>query len=93
MVTVLTLRSIRLAAVVVTAGFVVSVHAQNPGAAPSGAPSPDVDATSERAPPATAPTSGNSDYGKTRAQVKRELEQARRIGEMERSTRFFSGGS
>ncbi|MPV68377.1 DUF4148 domain-containing protein [Burkholderia sp. BE17] len=93
MATVLTLRSIRVAAVAVSAGFVVSVHAQDPGAAPSGAQSPDVEATSERASPASAPTSGNSDDGKTRAQVKRELEQARRVGEMGRITRFFGGGS
>ncbi|WP_175948309.1 DUF4148 domain-containing protein [Burkholderia pyrrocinia] len=93
MVTVLTLRSIRVTAVVVSAGFVLSVHAQDPGSAPSGMQSPDVEATSERASPAPATMSGNSAYGKTRAQVKRELEQARRIGEMERITRFFGGGS
>ncbi|NTX22173.1 DUF4148 domain-containing protein [Burkholderia cepacia] len=35
----------------------------------------------------------NVAFGKTRAQVRRELEQAQRVGEIKRIDRFFGRGS
>ncbi|MBY4804034.1 DUF4148 domain-containing protein [Burkholderia cepacia] len=85
-----------MAATAAWAGFVVPLHAQEPGAPAAVTPSSAAAAPSEAAQsesPAPASPPRNVAFGKTRAQVRRELEQAERVGEIKRIDRFFGRGS
>ncbi|WP_175970292.1 DUF4148 domain-containing protein [Burkholderia sp. BCC0322] len=86
-------RSSALAAAIAWTGFVVPVHAQGPEPPAADTPSPVVAAPSESESPAPASIPRDGVAGKTRAQVRRELEQAERVGEIKRIDRFFGSGS
>ncbi|WP_322084917.1 DUF4148 domain-containing protein [Burkholderia cepacia] len=89
-------RSSALAVAAAWAGFVVPLHAQEPGSPAAVTPSSAAAAPSETAEsesPAPASNPRNVACGKTRAQVRRELEQAERVGEIKRIDRFFGRGS
>jgi hypothetical protein len=86
-------RSSAVAAVIVWPCFVVSIHAQEPESPAADTPSPAVAAPSEHESPAPASIPRGGVDGKTRAQVRRELEQAERVGEIKRIDRFFGSGS
>ncbi|WP_146075222.1 MULTISPECIES: DUF4148 domain-containing protein [Burkholderia] len=86
-------RSSALGAAIAWAGFVAPIHAQEPESPAADMPSPAVAAPSEHDSPAPASVPRGDGAGKSRAQVRRELEQAERVGEIKRIDRFFGSGS
>ncbi|RQT37284.1 DUF4148 domain-containing protein [Burkholderia contaminans] len=86
-------RSSAVAAVIAWTCLVGPIHAQEPESPAAAAPSRAVEVPSESESPAPASIPRNRGDGKTRAQVRRELEQAERVGEMKRIDRFFGSGS
>ncbi|WP_174957798.1 MULTISPECIES: DUF4148 domain-containing protein [Burkholderia] len=82
-----------MAVVITCACFVVPIHAQEPESPAATTASQAVRAPSESGSPAPASIPRNGGDGKTRAQVRRELEQAERVGEMKRVDRFYGSGS
>lgn len=77
-----------VATLVASLGFPTLTHAQSANALPSGVQSPDDMASESRGgAPDLAEMSGNR--GKTRAQVRQELEQAQKSGEMNRISEFY----
>ncbi|WP_082845463.1 MULTISPECIES: DUF4148 domain-containing protein [Paraburkholderia] len=82
-------RSFRIAAaLIMSLGCPRLTEAQSASAPPSAAQSPD-DMASESRGGSLAPAEMSGNKGKTRAQVKQELEQAKKSGEMNRINEFY----
>ncbi|MEP9325091.1 DUF4148 domain-containing protein [Paraburkholderia phymatum] len=89
MLLVFSLRFVAISAAVATLlGFPIGVHAQSANAVPSAVQSPEGMAAESRG-GALAPAEMSGNRQKTRAQVRQELEQAQKSGEMDRINEFY----